>query len=127
MPPCSPSAACRSRATGGGLFGLVHIDDAVVRHGGGARRARRASSTSSTTCRRRPSSGCRFVAGLLGAKPPCHVPATLARFGAGHFMIYLMCDQPAVSNQRAAGELGWEPAYPDWHEGLRRVLGKERT
>ncbi len=39
-------------------------------------------------------------------------------------MTYLMCDQPAVSNERAKAELGWEPAHPDWREGLREVLAR---
>ena len=63
-----------------------------------------------------------FVADLLGAKPPRRVPEAVARVGAGKFLAYLMCDQPAVSNQRARAELGWTPRYPDWHEGLPTVL-----
>jgi hypothetical protein len=51
------------------------------------------------------------------------VPEVLARVGAGAFLAYLMCDQPAVSNQRARTELGWSPRYPDWHDGLPAVLG----
>jgi 2-alkyl-3-oxoalkanoate reductase len=63
-----------------------------------------------------------LVAGLLGAKPPRRIPEALARVGAGRFVAYLMCDQPAVSNQRARTELGWAPAHPDWHDGLTAVL-----
>jgi nucleoside-diphosphate-sugar epimerase len=63
-----------------------------------------------------------FVAALLGAKAPHHVPAALVSVGAGRFLTYLMCDQPAVSNRRARTELGWTPRYPDWHEGLRAAL-----
>jgi len=39
------------------------------------------------------------------------------------FLAYLMCHQPAVSNQRARTELGWSPRYPDWHDRLPAVLG----
>jgi len=63
-----------------------------------------------------------FVARLLGAKPPHRVPESIARVGAGKFLAYLMCDQPAVSNERARTELAWSPRYPDWHEGLRQAL-----
>jgi len=64
-----------------------------------------------------------YVARLLGAKPPHRVPEAVARVGAGKFLAYLMCDQPAVSNGRARTELGWSPRYPDGHEGIRDALG----
>ena len=63
-----------------------------------------------------------LVAELLGAKPPRRVPEAVARVGAGKFLAYLMCDQPAVSNERARAELGWSQRYPDWHEGLPAEL-----
>jgi 2-alkyl-3-oxoalkanoate reductase len=107
---------------GGGLFGLVHIDDAV-------------SATLAALdgpagvfnvvddVPARASEWMPFVAELLGAKRPRTVPPFLARVGAGAFMTYLMCEQPAVSNVRAKSELGWTLAHPDWHEGLREVFG----
>jgi 2-alkyl-3-oxoalkanoate reductase len=62
------------------------------------------------------------VAQLLGAKPPHRVPEALVRIGAGKFLSYLMCDQPAVANHRARTELSWVPRYPDWHDGLPAAL-----
>jgi 2-alkyl-3-oxoalkanoate reductase len=62
------------------------------------------------------------MANLMGAKPPRHVPESLVRLGAGAFLAYLLCDQPAVSNGRARTELGWSPRYPDWHQGLGAVF-----
>jgi nucleoside-diphosphate-sugar epimerase len=63
-----------------------------------------------------------MLAELLGAKRPRQVPRGLARVAAGPFLVYLLCDQPAVSNQRARTELKWFPAYPDWHDGLPAAL-----
>ena len=106
---------------GGGLFGLVQLDDAVS--------ATVAALEGPTGIYNvvddvpaRASEWMPFVADLLGAKPPRRVPEAVARVGAGKFLAYLMCDQPAVSNQRARAELGWIPRYPDWHEGLPTVL-----
>ncbi len=106
---------------GGGLFGLVHIDDAVA--------ATVAALEGPTgvfnvvdDVPAPASEWMPLVAALLGAKPPRRVPEALARIGAGKFLAYLMCDQPAVSNARARRELGWAPRYPDWHEGLPAVL-----
>ena len=106
---------------GGGLFGLVHIDDATA--------ATVASLVGPVgvfnvvdDVPARASEWMPFVAALLGAKAPHHVPEAIASVGAGRFLTYLMCDQPAVSNRRARTELGWTPRYPDWHEGLRTAL-----
>jgi nucleoside-diphosphate-sugar epimerase len=107
---------------GGGLFGLVHLDDAV-------------SATLAALdgpvgvfnvvddVPARASEWMPFAAELLGAKGPRTVPPGLARLVTGPFMTYLMCEQPAVSNARAKSELEWTPAHPDWHDGLRQVLG----
>ena len=106
---------------GGGLFGWLHIDDAVS--------ATVAALDGPTgvfnvvdDVPAPASEWMPLVAGLLGAKPPRRIPEALARVGAGKFLAYLMCDQPAVSNRRARTELGWAPAHPDWHVGLPAVL-----
>src|SRR6185437_7383172 len=102
---------------GGGLFGLVHLDDAVSATVAALDGPVGVFNVVDDV----PAPAAEWmglVARLLGAKPPRHVPAGLARLGAGKFVVYLMCDQPAVSNQRALTELGWEPAYPDWRQGL---------
>jgi hypothetical protein len=62
------------------------------------------------------------AAKAMGAKPPRHVPESLVRVGAGAFLAYLLCDQPAVSSERARTALRWLPRYPDWHAGLTAVF-----
>ena len=111
---------------GGGLFGLVHIDDAVAATvaalegptGDLQRRRRRA----------RPRLGVDAARGRRSWAPsrPVASPRPWSRIGAGKFLAYLMCDQPAVSNGRARRELGWAPRYPDWHEGLPAVLAGDQ-
>ena len=109
---------------GGGLFGFLHIDDAVS--------ATVAALHGPTgvfnvvdDVPARSSEWIPLVARLLGAKAPRRVPETVARVGAGKFVTYLMCDQPAVSNRRVRSELGWVPRYPDWHDGLRAALAPD--
>jgi nucleoside-diphosphate-sugar epimerase len=106
---------------GGGLFGFVHVDDAAA--------ATLAALDGPPgifnivdDAPARASEWMPLVAKLLGAKPPRRVPEALARVGAGKFLAYLMCDQPAVSNRRARRELGWSPAHPDWRQGLPPTL-----
>ena len=106
---------------GHGVFGLVHIDDAVAATvatlEGPTGVFNVVDDVPAPTSEWMP-----LVAGLLGARPPRHIPEAIARVGPGRFLAYLMCDQPAVSNRRARSELGWSPRYPDWHEGLPAVL-----
>jgi nucleoside-diphosphate-sugar epimerase len=106
---------------GGGLFGFVHIDDA-------ARATVAALESGSGTYNvvddvPAPSAEwIPFMAQLLGAKAPRKMPEAMVRMVAGAYTAYLMCRQPAVSNQRARTELGWAPEFPDWHQGLEATL-----
>jgi nucleoside-diphosphate-sugar epimerase len=106
---------------GGGMFGLVHIDDAAA-----ATVAALEGPTGifnvADDVPAPAAEAMAFMANLMGAKPPRHVPESLVRVGAGAFLAYLLCDQPAVSSERARTELGWSPRYPDWKEGLTAVF-----
>ncbi|HTU40054.1 MAG TPA: NAD(P)-dependent oxidoreductase [Acidimicrobiales bacterium] len=106
---------------GGGLFGMVHIDDAAAATVA-ALEGLAGIYNVVDDVPARASDWMPLAASLLGAKPPRHMSKALARVGTGKFLTYLMCDQPAVSNQRARVELGWSPTFPDWHEGLREVF-----
>ncbi len=106
---------------GGGMFGLLHIEDAaaatVAALDGPNGIYNVVDDVPAPASEWMP-----MMAELLGAKPPRHVPEALARIGAGTFIAYLLCHQPAVSNQRAKSELGWTPAHPDWHVALPAVM-----
>ena len=125
-PGASTSACIAKRrlpipGDGGGLFGLVHIDDAAA----ATVAALEGPTGVFNVVDDVPAPASEWMPSwrrCSGAKPPRRVPEALARIGAGKFLAYLMCDQPAVSNQRARRELGWAPRYPDWHEGLPAVL-----
>jgi nucleoside-diphosphate-sugar epimerase len=63
-----------------------------------------------------------YVADVLGARPPRHLPVWLARIVAGDAAVYLMTQARGGSNARAKAELDWKPAYPDWRAGFRAAL-----
>lgn len=63
------------------------------------------------------------LAGAVGAKPPRHVPAWVARLLVGEHGVLMMRDVRGASNAKAKRDLGWEPAYPSWREGFRSGLG----
>ena len=62
------------------------------------------------------------LAAMLGAKPPRHVPAWLAKPLIGGAGIYLMTETRGVSNDKARAELGWAPRYPSWRDGFRAEM-----
>jgi 2-alkyl-3-oxoalkanoate reductase len=63
-----------------------------------------------------------FVAGVVGAEPPRHLPVWLARILAGEAAVYLLTRARGGSNARAKAELGWKPGYADWRAGFRAAL-----
>ncbi len=63
------------------------------------------------------------LAQAVGAKPPRHVPAWLARPLAGSYGVAIMTRSQGASNARAKQELGWQPAHPSWREGFTTALG----
>jgi nucleoside-diphosphate-sugar epimerase len=106
---------------GGGIFALVHIDDAAAATVS-ALEGPTGIFNVTDSVPAPASEAMTFMADVMGAKPPRHVPESLIRVGAGAFLVNLMCEQPAVSNERARSELGWSPHYSDWREGLRAVF-----
>jgi nucleoside-diphosphate-sugar epimerase len=57
------------------------------------------------------------LAEAIGAKPPRHVPAWLARTLAGDVGVALMTQVRGASNGKAKRELGWTLRYPSWRQG----------
>jgi nucleoside-diphosphate-sugar epimerase len=107
---------------GGGVWSLVHIEDA-------------ASATVAAIERGRP--GIYHVADddpapvrvflpelarALGAKPPRRVPAWLARLVAGEGAVSLMTSARGISSEKIKKDLGWTPRYPSWRTGFAEGL-----
>src|SRR6185312_12110530 len=59
------------------------------------------------------------LADALGAKPPRHVPAWLARLVAGEAAVVMGTQVRGAS--KAKGELGWTPHFASWRDGFRSV------
>lgn len=63
------------------------------------------------------------MAGVMGARPPRHVPAWLARLGGGAIAVHTGTAMRGASNARARERLGWAPARPSWRQGFAEVFG----
>jgi 2-alkyl-3-oxoalkanoate reductase len=65
------------------------------------------------------------LADMLGAKPPIHIPAWLARFFAGEHLVGMMTEARAGSNAKAKNELEWRPQHPSWREGFAEIIRRK--
>lgn len=59
-----------------------------------------------------------FLADVLGAKPPRHFPAWLARLFAGDLAVMVGTETRGASNAKAKRELGWALRYRSWRQGF---------
>jgi len=57
-----------------------------------------------------------FMAEQLGAKPPRHIPAWLAKRVAGPAAVAMMTESRGASNAKAKRELHWQPTHRSWRE-----------
>ena len=60
------------------------------------------------------------IAAAIGAPPPRHLPRWVARPMGAH-LVSLMCEVRGASNAKARRELGWEPRWPTWREGIQAL------
>jgi nucleoside-diphosphate-sugar epimerase len=107
---------------GTGIFSFIHIDDAAsatvtaLERGAGIY----------NVCDDEPAPMSEWVpayAEALGAKPPRHVPRWLARLIGGKLAAVMAERLEGASNEKAKGELGWQPRYASWRQGFRESLG----
>jgi nucleoside-diphosphate-sugar epimerase len=64
-----------------------------------------------------------FLASVLGAKPPRHFPAWLARLFAGELAVMMGQELRGASNAKAKRELGLMLRYPSWRQGFVAAYG----
>ncbi|WP_396612144.1 NAD-dependent epimerase/dehydratase family protein [Haloferax sp. S1W] len=59
---------------------------------------------------------------MLDAPEPRRIPAWVARFFIGKVSTDIISRPMATTNERAKRELGWEPEYATYREGLQQVI-----
>ncbi|HMF69116.1 MAG TPA: NAD(P)-dependent oxidoreductase [Phyllobacterium sp.] len=107
---------------GGGWWSFIHVDDAAAATVKAIERGKAGNIYNIVDDEpAQVADWLPALAKVLGAKPPLHVPAWIARFVAGEHMVAMMTQVRAGSNAKAKTELGWQPAHPSWREGFAEV------
>jgi nucleoside-diphosphate-sugar epimerase len=65
-----------------------------------------------------------YLASVLGAPRPRHVPVWLGRLAAGPALVLMFTATRGASNAKAKRDLSWTPLYPSWRKGFRDGLGR---
>jgi 2-alkyl-3-oxoalkanoate reductase len=104
---------------GGGWWSFVHVDDAAAATVRAVERGKPGSIYNIVDDEpAQVSQWLPALAQMLGAKPPFHLPAWIARLAAGEHMVSMMTQVRAGSNIWAKRDLDWEPVHPSWREGF---------
>ena len=61
------------------------------------------------------------MAEALGAPPPRQIPRWLFRLAAPYVASFAVDTSMRVSNAKAKHQLGWQPTFPSYHEGVRAI------
>jgi nucleoside-diphosphate-sugar epimerase len=62
------------------------------------------------------------LARILGAKPPRHLPAWLAKVAVGEVGVAAFTKLRGADNSKAKDAFSWQPGYASWREGFRHGL-----
>jgi nucleoside-diphosphate-sugar epimerase len=106
---------------GAAIWSLVRIDDAAEATVAAIERGKRGVYNIADDAPARVSELIPGLAETIGAKPPRHVPRWLGRLLAGQAAVVMMTELRGASNAKAKRELGWQPKYPSWREGMAEV------
>jgi nucleoside-diphosphate-sugar epimerase len=108
---------------GEGVWSWTHVDDAAAAVVAALERGAPGVYNITDDEPARVSEWLPYLAEAVGAKPPMHAPAWLARIMAGSVAVRWMTEGRGSSNDRAKSALGWQPIWASWREGFRRGLG----
>ena len=126
-PGAEMATAVRARrfpvvGAGGGVWSLIHIDDAasatVAAVERGAAGIYQVADDEPAPVR----DWLPALAAALHAAPPRHLPRWVGRLAAGEAATVMMTEVRGASNAKAKRELGWRLRYPSWRQGFAEGL-----
>lgn len=112
---------------GAGVWSWVHVDDAAAATVAALERDARGVFNVVDDEPAPVSEWLPALADAVGAKPPRHIPAWIARRVAGEAVTRMMTAGRGASSAKAKRELGWEPRWSSWREGFVHALTSEEA
>jgi nucleoside-diphosphate-sugar epimerase len=107
---------------GDGWWSFLHVDDAAAATAAAIERGEAGSIYNIVDDEPAPArEWLPALAKMLGAKPPLHLPAWIARMLAGEHIVMMMTQGRAGSNAKAKRELGWQPGHASWRDGFAEI------
>jgi 2-alkyl-3-oxoalkanoate reductase len=107
--------------SGAGVWSFIHIDDVAAATVAAVERAAPGVYNIVDDEPAPVAEWLPYLAEVLGAKPPRHVPTWLGRLAGGSFAVSMMEQVRGSSNAKAKRQLGWQPAYPSWQQGFAEL------
>lgn len=107
---------------GGGVWSLVHIDDAAAATVAAVERGRPGIYHVADDEPAPVRDWLPYLARVLGAGPPRRLPAWVVGVLAGGAAVDMMTRARGISSEKAKRELGWTPRYPSWRTGFTEGL-----
>jgi nucleoside-diphosphate-sugar epimerase len=104
--------------SGAGVWSLVRIEDAAEATVAAIESGKRGAYNIVDDKPVRASELLPGLAEAIDAKAPRHVPRWLGRLFAGKAAVVMMTELRGASNAKAKRELGWQPRFPSWREGV---------
>jgi nucleoside-diphosphate-sugar epimerase len=108
--------------SGAGIWSFVHLDDAGEATALAIERGRPGVYNVTDDEPAAVRDWLPVLADAVGARPPRHLPAWLARPLIGEAGVSVMTRIRGASNAKAKRELGWDLRYPTWRGGFRHGL-----
>ena len=106
---------------GAGIWSFIHVDDAAAATVAALDHGSRGVYNIVDDEPAKVADWLPYLADVLGARPPVHIPVWLARLAAGEVGVSVLTQIRGSSNAKAKAELGWTPAWASWRQGFRQA------
>src|SRR4051794_27252246 len=102
---------------GAGIWSWIHLDDAATATVAAIEHGHRGVYNIVDDDPAPVSAWLPYLAEVVGAKPPLHIPAWLGRVIAGEVTVRWMTQARGSSNAKAKRDLDWTPKWTTWRDG----------
>jgi|tagenome__1003787_1003787.scaffolds.fasta_scaffold20667955_1 nucleoside-diphosphate-sugar epimerase len=112
---------------GGGVWSWIHLDDAATATVATVEAGLRGAYNVTDDEPARVSDWLPYLAQVVGAKRPLHVPVWAARLLAGEMLTRWMTEARGSSNAKLRAASDWRPRWSSWRDGFRFALTQDQV